>query len=515
MKQAIIVFCLLSMVGFASATIINVPGSYPTIQAGVDAAAYGDTILVAPGLYVENVQLTGGVHAENLTLMGSGMDDTAIDGGGLFNVIYAYQISNITIEEFTIQNAQQSGSAPGNVGIHFNPQSSAGTKIVRNCHVKNNGHGIHIWNDFGGVAYIEHNIISENLYDGFDPYLGTVYLTNNTIVNNDRDGYHDWSGGGSIYIKNNIIAFNGRYGIYKHLNTPVFISYNDVYANVEGAYYQGYSGPPEPFIPNPGTGEIAADPLFVGAPSNYNLSWINFPVPDLTMSPCIDSGDPGSPPDPDGTTADMGALYFNQSVPLIELSADSLLFPDTNTGESSSLPLTIYNVGTVDLILYDITISLPDVFSMDWLPTDSLITPGDSLIVEVSFTPLDTLLYNDNLTIENNDVRKRVYLEGQGLPPLSVASEKENIPGEFALHSAYPNPFNSTTTVSFALPQAERVNLKVYSPTGTLVATLVNGWRDAGIHEVTFDGQDLPSGIYVASLNTEKTKNSIKLVLIK
>jgi len=60
---------------------------------------------------------------------------------------------------------------------------------------------------------------------------------------------------------------------------------------------------------------IQLDPLFVD-PLNgdYHLSWVNYPIPDATMSPCIDAGDPNSPLDPDGTIADMGAYYFNQSV---------------------------------------------------------------------------------------------------------------------------------------------------------------------------------------------------------
>lgn len=56
-----------------------------------------------------------------------------------------------------------------------------------------------------------------------------------------------------------------------------------------------------------GTGNINADPLFVNPTGNdYHL---------MPGSPCIDAGDPASPPDPDGTRADMGAYYFDQSGP--------------------------------------------------------------------------------------------------------------------------------------------------------------------------------------------------------
>lgn len=301
MKRSITVATgmLVFLISVASATIINVPGDYPTIQLGIDAASPGDTVLVAPGTYYENIQM-----AEGVDLIGSGMDDTIIDGGGVTDVIKALNIDKFLIEGFSIRNSNQGGGTPGNVGVFINPISSSGTKVVKYCNIHNNGKGIDLWNDFGGILRVEYNIIRDNIYDGFDPYLGTTYLTNNTIVGNGRDGYKDWAGGGVVYIENNIIAENGRYGIFKHRDTPVFISYNDVWNNVQGDYYEGYSGDPTPFNPIPGTGEISADPLFLD-PENDDFH--------LTAgSPCIDAGDPGSPQDPDGTTADMGALYYNQ-----------------------------------------------------------------------------------------------------------------------------------------------------------------------------------------------------------
>ena len=203
-----IVFALLPY-SLGWSTVINVPGDYPTIQAGINAAGSGDTVLVAPGTYYENVQM-----AEGVSLIGSGMEYTTIDGRGITDVVKALGINNFLIEKFTVQNSNQGGNSPGNIGIFMNPSSSYGTKTVRYCRVRNNGHGVEIWNDFGGTLYVENNIIESNIYDGFDPYLGTVYLTNNVIVNNGGDGYHDWSGGGVVYIKNNIFALNGRYGIF-------------------------------------------------------------------------------------------------------------------------------------------------------------------------------------------------------------------------------------------------------------------------------------------------------------
>jgi hypothetical protein len=542
MKTLSIVFAVFFVTGMAAATIINVPGGYPTIQAGIDAASAGDTVLVAPGIYVENVQLTGGATAENLTLMGSGMENTIVDGGGLFNVIYVYQVSNVTIEGFTVQNSHQGGGAPGNVGIHLNPISSSGTKIVKNCHVKNCGNGIDIWNDFGGVAYIEHNIISDNIYDGFDPYLGTTYLTNNTIVNNGSDGYSDWSGGGVVYIKNNIIANNGRYGIYKHQTTPVFISYNDVWNNAEGAYYEGYSGPAIPFVPNPGTGEIAADPLFFGNPFDYYITWANYPVPDPTKSPCIDAGDPTLPVDPDGTVPDMGAFYFHQEWHDVEITLTPfnppILIPASGGSFDFNVLITNNEAVPVGLDAW-IMVTLPSgtLYGPVLGPVDLTMSGSGSIDRDRTQSvpagaPPGTYTYSAHVgifptTIWNGggfDFEK--LIDGDGIPVSQWLNTGSSFEGEMALQvpttpvgfvllSAYPNPFNPTTTISYSLPEASRIDLTIFDLNGRRIATLVDGWRDAGYHEATFDGSHLASGMYVFTLVAGNFAESGKMVLVK
>ena len=89
------------------------------------------------------------------------------------------------------------------------------------------------------------------------------------------------------------------------------------------------------------------------------------------------------------------------------------------------------------------------------------------------------------------------------------------LPTEYAMLSVYPNPFNPTTTLSFALAEANSVELQVFDVSGSLVTTLVNGWREAGTHEVTFDASDLPSGVYIYTLQAGDFKASGKLILMK
>ncbi|HUI11529.1 MAG TPA: carboxypeptidase regulatory-like domain-containing protein [Bacteroidota bacterium] len=83
----------------------------------------------------------------------------------------------------------------------------------------------------------------------------------------------------------------------------------------------------------------------------------------------------------------------------------------------------------------------------------------------------------------------------------SVAPVSGAAPSSYALSQNYPNPFNPSTKISFTLPQAGVVTLRVFNLLGQQVATLVNGQLGAGLHEMTWDGRDdegrgLASGVY-------------------
>jgi hypothetical protein len=97
----------------------------------------------------------------------------------------------------------------------------------------------------------------------------------------------------------------------------------------------------------------------------------------------------------------------------------------------------------------------------------------------------------------------------------AVSPEEPMMVGEFVSYPCMPNPFNATTVLSFELRVSGLVNLKVYDTAGRLIKTLVNGWRDAGHHQVTFDASDLPSGLYLYRLTSGQNTAAGKMVLLK
>ncbi|RJP78110.1 MAG: T9SS C-terminal target domain-containing protein [Candidatus Zixiibacteriota bacterium] len=88
-------------------------------------------------------------------------------------------------------------------------------------------------------------------------------------------------------------------------------------------------------------------------------------------------------------------------------------------------------------------------------------------------------------------------------------------PADHALVNVYPNPFNPSATIRYSLAQAGLVDLAVYDLAGREVTRLVDGYREAGSHAVTFDGSGLASGVYLYRLNAGGHLVTAKMVLLK
>lgn len=144
----------------------------------------------------------------------------------------------------------------------------------------------------------------------------------------------------------------------------------------------------------------------------------------------------------------------------------------------------------------------------------------------IKYDPDNTGNYLTSLGVHehwNNEIDKQYSRDlgtGNGIELMKVLNlvgvEEENeIPVAFKLSQNYPNPFNPSTTVTYTLPKAGYVTLKVYTETGEEVATLVNGFKEASTHKVIFNASKLASGVYIYSLTSGNYSLSKKMLLLK
>ena len=124
----------------------------------------------------------------------------------------------------------------------------------------------------------------------------------------------------------------------------------------------------------------------------------------------------------------------------------------------------------------------------------------------------------------DNETGRIIDLSGSNIPKwenLGIAfitlEEKSDsyLPKETRLASAYPNPFNPTTTINFEIHQSQDIQLLIYNINGELVEILKNGNMEIGSHSLVWDSNHNPSGVYILQLVTKENSYSSKLFLIK
>ncbi len=201
--MVLIIYVLLT-ISSLTASIINVPGEQPTIQAGLDSAQSADTVLVAAGLYMENIIWPG---INGIKLLGAGENESIIDGNQSGSVIrfdeeWTTDIDSTTvIAGFTIQNGNSEDTGyPDNGGgiacVYADP-TLVNLKILGN----NGGHGGGIY-CFSSTAIIENILVSGNsasrgggifCFQNSNSRLKNVTITDNTAENNGGGLVCDYS----------------------------------------------------------------------------------------------------------------------------------------------------------------------------------------------------------------------------------------------------------------------------------------------------------------------------------
>ena len=142
--------------------------------------------------------------------------------------------------------------------------------------------------------------------------------------------------------------------------------------------------------------------------------------------------------------------------------------------------------------------------TLSWGMTDD-IESDVNLIVEDEVYNLKELA---SIDVSTNSLDDMVIVVGN-------LSSYYGAPDEFALSSAYPNPFNPSTSLDLSLNNSGHVSVKVYNVLGQLTATLVNGNMDAGYHTLTWDASNMASGMYFVRVETGADVAVQKLMLMK
>jgi len=291
---------------------------FASIQFAIDRSVEGDTILVAPGTYYENLNY----DQKNLIVSSyqilNGNDTfislTTIDGGNTNPVVHFtnFEYSESVLNGFTITHGVSGdyGYSGGinctydanptlsnliiteneNGGMEFRSSSPhvMHSDIISNT--ATNGGGINIRID--SRPHIEYVLIADNSASGqggglrinnnSHPVLDHVTVANNLSSASGGDGIDIRNA--SLTMTNSIIWLNSDN--YTSGVDTLSINWSDIQFEVEG------------------DGNLQVDPQFIDPDGgDYSL---------MSISPCIDAGDPDSPLDPDSTVADMGAYYFEQ-----------------------------------------------------------------------------------------------------------------------------------------------------------------------------------------------------------
>ncbi len=438
-KSFILFFIGLLTITNLQATIINVPVDQVTIQAGINAAMVGDTVLVKPGIYREaNINFKGkNIVVGSLFMTTSDtsfISNTVINGGYWRGVVkfLGGEDSTAVLTGFTITNGGYSG------GIECNNSSPT----LMNLIISGN------WNWEGGGIYckdssptlmnvrISGNMCKEGMGGGIFCNRSNMTLVNVVICDNlSETNSAIESGGGICCINSNMTLVNvtisgnksnvGTGGLNCLASNIILVnsilcnnSPSDVFISVGSVANIAYSAIQGGWQ---GEGNIDLAPLFVGTSNaDYRLS---------EKSPCIGAG-----------------------IDSIEIGGVWYYAPNTDC-EGNPRP---------------------------------------------------------------NPIGSRPDMGAYEIPSATdIAQLKSQLPDKFTLFQNYPNPFNPSTKIKFELPKQKDVLIKVFNTLGQKVAILLNKQMPAGYHEVKFNAQNLPSGVYIYKIEVGQYTAIRKCLLLK
>jgi hypothetical protein len=466
---------LLLAASSAPARTIVVPSDQPSIQQGINASVDGDTVLVMPGTYIENILIDGDIAVRSA----GGPAVTIIDGSQPDNpdsgsVVRFYV--NGSIEGFDIRNGSGTGGGRKlGAGIHVynwnDPNTEDGPLIMGNW-INDNWLDTSPWDRGGGINVTgSARIIGNRIYnngivgDGLGaaifaatPVLPTLFRDNEVYDNSvypstpgQRTGVHVLGG----VVSGNVIACNaGGWGA--GVSATGLIELNTIVGN--------WSYTDEPTI-------------IVGISANCDgpVTFMNNNVTDNAGGgvECLecDQGDP----------VYLGCNNISGNFPggqVIGICSEAI-------GQDGNI-------------------------SVDPVYGSTGCEPGH-----------DYWCLSENSPLLLDPPPGCGLIGALGLcPPIGIHDMRPQSPPRLQVRAPRPNPFLERTTIPFYLPHGGEVSIGIYDVVGRRVRALEPGWRTAGDHALEWDGRDdagrrVPSGAYVARIGAGGEELTRTLLLIR
>ncbi len=132
-------------------------------------------------------------------------------------------------------------------------------------------------------------------------------------------------------------------------------------------------------------------------------------------------------------------------------------------------------------------------------------------------TEKQNYFYNDNNLNSGKYNYQLFQIDYDGTRSLVASTETEvNVtPVDFGLSQNYPNPFNPSTNISFSIPKATNVKITIFNAIGKEIAVLVNGNYESGTHNITWNANNIASGMYFYKMEAGNFTSTKKMMLIR
>lgn len=180
----------------------------------------------------------------------------------------------------------------------------------------------------------------------------------------------------------------------------------------------------------------------------------------------------------------------------------------------------------------DIQDSTSNQVKLTWTNNSSI---ADGNVIErmespqTSFSVIDTVKGTGNTYVDKNvkpgtvnyrikaykDSLESEYSNEVSITVTGIKGEKRQIPTKYSVNQNYPNPFNPTTEIGFALPKSGLTKVVIYDVLGREIQTLLDKELKAGYYEVTFNADNLPSGVYFYRIHSGDFIQTKKMILMK